>query len=351
MKLICRYFLKQHVLQCKRTLIGDILLRSVATCLPPHADEASLYVHWPYCLKRCSYCNFNKYIPRSQNHTVMTECLQKETRTLLQLSQISRISSVFFGGGTPSLAQPSTIAAVLETVSKHAHVADDAEVTLEVNPTPAGKASLRDFTLAGVNRFSIGIQSLNDDHLRTLGRDHNSQHALQTVSEARMLYPGRVSVDVMFALPGQSVKSWESELEKLLPVCDDHVSLYQLTLERGTRLFKQVESGELSVPGDDVTAVMYKSAREALEQAGFLQYEVSNFSKNNAVSQHNVGYWRGQQYIGVGPGAHGRFVPRAVGGDQREARTQTLEPDVWIREVQRQGHGMRRRIQLDHHGL
>lgn len=124
------------------------------------------------------------------------------------------------------------------------------------------------------------MQSLNDDYLRTLGRDHDSQHALQTVSDARMLCPGRVSVDVMFALPGQSVKSWESELKKLLPVCDDHVSLYQLTLERGTRLFKQVERGELSVPGDDVTAVMYKSARKVLEQAGFLQYEVSNFSKN-----------------------------------------------------------------------
>ncbi|KAG1931322.1 radical S-adenosyl methionine domain-containing protein 1, mitochondrial [Pimephales promelas] len=231
------------------------------------------------------------------------------------------------------------------------HLSDDAEVTLEVNPTPAGKASLKDFMLAGVNRFSVGIQSLNDDHLRTLGRDHNSQHALRTVSEARTLCPGRVSVDIMFALPGQSVKSWESELEKLLPVCDDHVSLYQLTLERGTQLFKKVETGELNVPGDDVTADMYESARRVLKKAGFQQYEVSNFAKNNAVSEHNVGYWRGHQYIGVGPGAHGRFVPRAVGGVQREARTQTLEPDVWIREVQRHGHGTRRQIQLDHRGL
>ncbi|XP_016343722.1 radical S-adenosyl methionine domain-containing protein 1, mitochondrial isoform X1 [Sinocyclocheilus anshuiensis] len=344
---------QQHALQCLGTALGAVLLRSIATThrLPPQADEASLYVHWPYCLKRCSYCNFNKYIHRSQNHAVMTACLQKETQTLLQLSQVSRISSVFFGGGTPSLAQPSTIAAVLETVSKHAHLSDEAEVTLEVNPTPAGKASLKDFTLAGVNRFSVGIQSLNDDHLRTLGRDHDSQHALWTVSEARTLCPGCVSVDVMFALPGQSVKSWESELEKLLPVCDDHISLYQLTLERGTQLFKQVDSGELTVPGDDVTAVMYNSARGVLEKAGFRQYEVSNFAKNKAVSEHNIGYWKGRQYIGIGPGAHGRFVPRAVGGVQREARTQTLEPDVWIREVQRHGHGTRRRIQLDHRGL
>ncbi|KTF86381.1 hypothetical protein cypCar_00038437 [Cyprinus carpio] len=332
---------QQHALQCLGAALGSVLSRSIASNhrLPPQADEASLYVHWPYCLKRCSYCNFNKYIPRNDNHAVMTACLQKETQTLLQLSQVS------------SLAQPSTIAAVLETVSEHACLSDEAEVTLEVNPTPAGKASLKDFTLAGVNRFSVGIQSLNDDHLRTLGRDHDSQHALWTVSEARTLCPGRVSVDVMFALPGQSVKSWESELEKLMPVCDDHVSLYQLTLERGTQLFKPVDSGELSVPGDDVTAVMYNTARRVLEKAGFRQYEVSNFAKNNAVSEHNIGYWKGRQYIGVGPGAHGRFVARAVGGVQREARTQTLEPDVWIREVQRHGHGTRRRIQLDHRGL
>ncbi|XP_051996045.1 radical S-adenosyl methionine domain-containing protein 1, mitochondrial [Xyrauchen texanus] len=352
MKTVCRSLLKQHNFTCMGTAVGGVLSRSVSTLkLPPFADEASLYVHWPYCLKRCSYCNFNKYIPRSQNHAVMTECLQKETQTLVQLSEVSRISSVFFGGGTPSLAQPSTIAAILETVSKHAQLSHDAEVTLEVNPTPAGKASLKDFMLAGVNRFSIGIQSLNDDHLRTLGRDHSSQHALQTVAEARTLCPRRVSVDVMFALPYQSVKSWEMELEKLLPVCDDHVSLYQLTLERGTQLFKQVGSGELSVPDDYITAVMYKSACRILERVGFHQYEVSNFAKNNAFSEHNIGYWRSQQYIGVGPGAHGRFVPCAEGGAQREARTQTLEPDVWIREVQRQGHGTRRRIQLDHHGL
>ncbi|XP_067285161.1 radical S-adenosyl methionine domain-containing protein 1, mitochondrial isoform X1 [Pseudorasbora parva] len=307
---------KHPALKC--LAVGSVLLRSIATHrLPPHADEASLYVHWPYCLKRCSYCNFNKYIPRSQNHAVlMTECLQKETQTLLQLSQVSRISSVFFGGGTPSLAHPSTIAAVLETVSKNAHLSDDAEVTLEVNPTPAGKASLNDFMLAGVTRFSIGIQSLNDDHLRILGRDHNSQHALQTVSEARMLCPGRVSVDVMFALPGQSVKSWESELEKLLPVCDDHISLYQLTLERGTQLFKQVERGELSVPGEDATADMYKSARRVLEKAGFCQYEVSNFAKNSTVSEHNIGYWKGHQYIGVGPALHlpELHLPRSATG-------------------------------------
>ncbi|XP_028267880.1 radical S-adenosyl methionine domain-containing protein 1, mitochondrial [Parambassis ranga] len=314
---------------------------------PPHiAKEASLYVHWPYCLKRCSYCNFNKYIPKESNDHIMTTCLQRETETLLQLSQVSRITSVFFGGGTPSLAPPSTIAAVLKIISKHVNLPDDAEVTLEVNPTPAGMSKLKDYCRAGVSRFSIGVQSLQDEDLKNLGRDHSSHDALQTIEEARRLCPGRVSVDIIFGRPRQTVESWERELSELLRVCDDHVSLYQLTLERGTQLFKQVQSGRVTVPAEDVMAQMYQHARETLQQHGFLQYEVSNFAKHNSVSHHNMSYWKGRQYIGVGPGAHGRFVPLGEDGVLREARTQTLEPDVWIYEVQKRGHGTRRRIQL-----
>ncbi|XP_029294501.1 radical S-adenosyl methionine domain-containing protein 1, mitochondrial isoform X2 [Cottoperca gobio] len=314
-------------------IIEDVLER---TDYPRVTKQASLYVHWPYCLRRCSYCNFNKYIPKDNNDHVMTECLQRETETLLQLSQVSCITSVFFGGGTPSLAHPSTIAAVLETVSRRAYLSDKAEVTLEVNPTPAGKTKLEDFCRAGVNRFSIGVQSLKDEDLKILGRDHSPHQALQTVDEARRLCPGRVSVDVMFGRPNQSVESWENELSELLTVCDDHVSLYQLTLERGTQLFKQVRGGEVTMPAEDVTAEMYQCARRTLQQHGFLQYEVSNFARQNAVSHHNRSYWKGGQYIGVGPGV------------LREARTQTLEPDVWIREVQQRGHATRRRIQLSH---
>ncbi|XP_042361698.1 radical S-adenosyl methionine domain-containing protein 1, mitochondrial [Plectropomus leopardus] len=328
---------------------GEIIADLFERTDPAHlTKQASLYVHWPYCLRRCSYCNFNKYIPKENNDHMMTECLQRETETLLQLSQVSCITSVFFGGGTPSLAPPSTIAAVLETVSRQAYLPDKAEVTLEVNPTPVGKSRLEDYCCAGVNRFSIGVQSLQDEDLKILGRDHSPHQTLQTIEEARRLCPGRVSVDVMFGRPKQSVESWENELSELLRVSDDHVSLYQLTLERGTQLFKQVQRGEVTVPAEDVTAEMYQCARRTLHQQGFVQYEVSNFARHNAVSHHNMSYWRGSQYIGVGPGAHGRFVPVGEGGVVREARTQTLEPDVWIREVQQRGHGTRRRIQLSH---
>lgn len=316
-----------------------------------HQITASLYVHWPYCLRRCSYCNFNKYISRSNKNELMTECLQKETQTLLQLSQVSCITSVFFGGGTPSLAHPSTISALLESISQLAYLPQTAEVTLEVNPTPMGMSKLEDFYHAGVNRFSIGVQSLNDDDLRVLGRDHSSSDAVRTIEEACRLVPGKVSADIMFGRPKQTVSSWESELYKLLQVCDNHVSLYQLTLERGTQLYKQVNNGDVNMPEDEVIAEMYQCARAILHQHGFQQYEVSNFARNNTVSHHNLSYWKGKQYIGVGPGAHGRFVPLAEGGVFREARTQTLEPDMWMCEVQQRGHGTRRRIQLLHREL
>nr|XP_061805310.1 radical S-adenosyl methionine domain-containing protein 1, mitochondrial-like [Nerophis lumbriciformis] len=308
--------------------------------------EASLYIHWPYCLKRCSYCNFNKYIPKGDNNHIVSQCLQQEVESLLQLSQVSCVTSVFFGGGTPSLAHPATVSAILEAVSRRTSLADQAEVSLEVNPTSEGMAKLKDFSHAGVNRFSIGVQSLLDDDLTRLGRDHSAHQALQTVEEARKLCPGKVSVDIMFGRPGQSAVLWEAELAELLRACDDHVSLYQLTPERGTLLFKQIHSGEVTLPGDHDMAEMYENARRMLHQHGFEQYEVSNFARNSAVSYHNMSYWRGRQYIGVGPGAHGRFVPLGEGGTHREARTQTLEPDVWIREVRQYGHGTRRKIQL-----
>ncbi|XP_030202073.1 radical S-adenosyl methionine domain-containing protein 1, mitochondrial [Gadus morhua] len=330
-----------------RVSTGELKAAVTESAQPsPLSGEASLYVHWPYCLRRCSYCNFNKYIPKADNSSIMADCLQRETETLLRLSQVSSITSVFFGGGTPSLAHPSTIEKVLESISRHASLADSAEVTIEVNPTPVGMSRLEEFHRSGVNRFSIGVQSLQDKDLKLLGRDHNSQHALRTLAEARRLCPGRVSVDVMFGRPGQTLDSWERELSELLRVCDDHVSLYQLTVERGTALFKQVEQGQLALPAEEVMAAMYHSARTLLLQHGFQQYEVSNFARRNAVSHHNMNYWKGGQYIGVGPGAHGRFAPLEEGRAVREARVQTLEPDFWIQEVQHRGHATRRRIPL-----
>uniref|UniRef100_A0AC11EGX8 Radical S-adenosyl methionine domain containing 1 n=1 Tax=Ovis aries TaxID=9940 RepID=A0AC11EGX8_SHEEP len=277
----------------------------------PGSRRAALYVHWPYCEKRCSYCNFNKYIPCGVDEAALRRCLVTEAQTLLRLSGVRRVESVFFGGGTPSLASPHTVAAVLEAVAQATHLPADSEVTLEANPTSASGSRLAAFGAAGVNRLSIGLQSLDDAELQLLGRTHSARDALQTLAEAQRLFPGRVSVDLMLGLPAQ-----------------------------------QVQQGALPAPDPELAAEMYQEGRAVLREAGFRQYEVSNFARNGALSTHNWTYWQCGQYLGVGPGAHGRFIPQGAGGHTREARIQTLEPDSWMKEVMLFGHGTRRRIPL-----
>ncbi|KAM3660700.1 radical S-adenosyl methionine domain-containing protein 1, mitochondrial isoform 1-T1 [Ammospiza maritima maritima] len=307
---------------------------------------AALYVHWPYCRKRCSYCNFNTYVVPAVDEAAVRACLVREAQTLLRLSQVHSVTSVFFGGGTPSLASPGTVAAVLEAVAGAAHLPAGAEVTLEANPSSTSASVLDGFRAAGVNRLSIGVQSLDDAELRMLGREHTVAEARKAVEAARGLFPGRTSIDLLFGLPGQSRDAWAQRLEATLRLCDDHISLYQLTLERGTALAAQVRAGALPAPPQDLLADMYHTARSVLGAAGFRHYEVSNFARKGALSTHNLSYWRAEQYIGVGPGAHGRFVLRAEGGCSREARVQTPEPVAWMREVQSQGHGTRSRAVL-----
>nr|XP_021411220.1 radical S-adenosyl methionine domain-containing protein 1, mitochondrial [Lonchura striata domestica] len=301
---------------------------------------------WPYCRKRCSYCSFNTYVVPAADEAAVRACLVREAQTLLRLSQMRSVTSVFFGGGTPSLASPSTVAAVLEAVAGAARLPPAAEVTLEANPSSTSASHLAGFRAAGVNRISIGVQSLDDAELRMLGREHTAAEARKAVEAARGLFPGRTSIDLLFGLPGQSRDAWAQRLEATLGLCDDHISLYQLTLERGTALAAQVRSGALPAPPQDLLADMYQTARSVLVASGFRHYEVSNFARKGALSTHNLSYWHGDQYIGVGPGAHGRFVPRAEGGHSREARVQTLEPVAWMREVQSQGHGTRSRAVL-----
>nr|XP_027780560.1 radical S-adenosyl methionine domain-containing protein 1, mitochondrial [Marmota flaviventris] len=312
----------------------------------PPSRRAAVYVHWPYCEKRCSYCNFNKYIPRGVEEAAMRNCLVTEVRTLLRLSGVQRVESVFFGGGTPSLASPHTVAAVLEAVAQIAHLPADSEVTLEANPTSSPASRLAEFGAAGVNRLSIGLQSLDDTELQLLGRTHSTSSALRTLAEARRLFPGRVSVDLMLGLPAQQVGPWLRQLQELLHHCDDHLSLYQLSLERGTALFAQVQRGVLPAPDPELAAEMYQEGRALLREAGFRQYEVSNFARNGALSTHNWTYWQCGQYLGIGPGAHGRFTLQGAGGHAREARIQTLEPDNWMKEVMLFGHGTRKRVPL-----
>ncbi|KAJ8022680.1 Radical S-adenosyl methionine domain-containing protein 1, mitochondrial [Holothuria leucospilota] len=326
-----------------------------AKCLNGHPnpleEEATLYIHWPYCQKRCHYCNFNKYISQNVDHGRMRKCLVRETETLLNLSGVKKIKSIFFGGGTPSLAEPKTFAAVIDCVRAKVALEDEAEVTMEANPTSTEAALLAEFKVAGVNRLSLGVQTFNEDLLKFLGRNHSVADSLRSLEAAKNIFRGRVSIDLIFGNPTQTLDMWSTELEGALQVCDDHVSLYQLTLERGTALFKMYENGDFTQPSSDLMADMYQSAVERLSEAGFQRYEVSNFARGNSKSVHNQSYWSGAQYLGVGPGAHGRFMPlhNIYSGTRsfvREARIQTLEPDGWMCEVEKYGHGTRKITRL-----
>ncbi|KAK7112959.1 hypothetical protein V1264_012330 [Littorina saxatilis] len=273
----------------------------------------------------------------------MRRCFQVEATNLLRDSPVREITSVFFGGGTPSLAEPRTLGAVLETVSKEAWLAPEAEISMEINPTSIETSKMKDFQIAGVNRSSIGVQTLNDSALRILGRDHHSKDSLRCLEKASEVFKKRTSVDLMFGYPGQSLDMWRKELTQMLSLCDHHISLYQLTLERGTQLFKDVAAGLTVMPSTDEMADMYFAAIEILDSHGFSQYEVSNFAKGGNYCQHNIAYWTGQQYIGVGPGSHGRvWRPREDGTHQRHACVQTLEPENWMWEVEKFGHATRK---------
>ncbi|KAM8797025.1 radical S-adenosyl methionine domain-containing protein 1, mitochondrial [Eudromia elegans] len=312
---------------------------------PAEPVAAAVYVHWPYCRQLCTYCSFNKYAARAVDEAAVRACLVREARTLLRLGRVRSVTSVFFGGGTPSLASAGTVAAVLEAIAGAALLPARAEVTLEANPSSAGAARLAAFKAAGVNRLSLGVQSLDDAELRLLGRDHTAAEAAAALAAARRLFPGRTSLDLLFGLPGQSAARWARALAAALPLCDDHVALYELTLEAGTPLRERVRRGLLPAPRPCRRA-MFDAACAAMARAGFRHYEVSNFARKGAVSTHNLSYWRARPYVGVGPGAHGRFVPWAEGATQREARTQTPEPEAWMREVRAAGHGTRRRLRL-----
>lgn len=233
---------------------------------------------------------------------------------------------------------------MLETISRFSYLPTDVEITLEANPTSAETGQLRHFLSAGINRLSLGIQAFNQKDLLLLGRDNTVKDSLQALQEAKSIFPGKVSIDLLFGRPHQSLEGWSKELLQTIDVCDDHVSLYQLTLERGTPLFRDVKLGKLSLPSSDVVAEMYQMAVETLLRNGFHRYEIANFAKPGAESKHNMANWNGTQYIGVGPGAHGRFIPLGNGLQTRQARVQTLEPNNWMKEVEIRGHATRKEV-------
>ncbi|KAJ1970993.1 hypothetical protein H4R35_005532 [Dimargaris xerosporica] len=336
---------------------------------PPAARRPPLavYVHWPYCESKCTYCNFNKYVDPHPPVDRLADCLVTELRTSLAAHPGQPIRSVYFGGGTPSLAPPKVFEMLLTTMaSMNPFDLNQVEITLEANPTSLELAKMRAFKLLGVNRLSLGIQTLDSAALQLLGRNHSVADALRALGGVQKLFPNNVTFDLIYGRPHQTVNQWQKELRLALECADSHLSLYELTYKHGTPLYKALASGKVDRLSNDTLSAMYELSIEVCREYGLYHYEASNFARCEPISNqvlpqhlatndptsvgiirsyrsqgyHNASYWRGADYIGIGPGAHGRITDLHTG--QRLRTYRILSPSEWMQQCQAIGHGLRK---------
>ncbi len=291
-------------------------------------------MHWPFCLAKCPYCDFNSHVRDVIPHERFTAALRQELAHDAARTGRRSLRSIFFGGGTPSLMRPETVALIIQDALHHFDAAPDLEITLEANPTSVEREKLAGFAQAGVNRISLGIQSLNEDSLRFLGREHSAGQAVQALETARTLFP-RLSFDLIYARPGQSLGAWEAELREALALASDHLSLYQLTIEQGTKFEALYRQGRFTLPEGDEAARLYEKTAEIAGLFRMRDYEISNYARPGAESRHNLTYWRYQDYIGIGPGAHGRLTL----DDTLLATRRHRAPEIWADRVEQRGSG------------
>jgi len=288
-----------------------------------------LYVHWPFCQAKCPYCDFNSHVTANINQKEWVKAYVSELKRHAQLVPNRVLNAIFFGGGTPSLMLPETVAAVIEAARDIWPFANDIEITLEANPGSVEAGRFAGYRDAGVNRISMGIQALNDEDLRRLGRIHSVAEARAAFDVARNCFD-RVSFDLIYARQGQTLKDWQQELKQALSMAIDHLSLYQLTIEEGTAFGDRYARGKLrNLPSDDSAADMYHATQEICGEHGMPAYEVSNHARPGAESRHNLIYWRYGDYVGIGPGAHGRLTLNGT----RFATESTRAPGAWLKAV------------------
>jgi putative oxygen-independent coproporphyrinogen III oxidase len=303
---------------------------------PDQATPFGLYIHWPFCLSKCPYCDFNSHVRHAAiDEARYARAFAAEIAATAERAPNRTVSTIFFGGGTPSLMAPTTIAGILDAVAKHWIVDNGAEVTLEANPTSVEAQRFRGYRAAGVNRVSLGVQALDDVALAALGRKHTAQEALDAVAIARASFE-RYSLDLIYARPDQSPKAWRSELKRAIAEAADHLSLYQLTIEPETPFASLYAAGKLVIPNEDSARALYDTTQEVCAVAGLPAYEISNHARPGAECRHNLIYWRYHEYAGVGPGAHGRLL---VDG-QRRATVTEKRPEIWLTRVEADGHGL-----------
>lgn len=304
-----------------------------------HADAQNafgVYVHWPFCLSKCPYCDFNSHV----RHTAIDEerfarAFAREIATTAARVPGRTVTSIFLGGGTPSLMKPQTVGAILDAIGEHWNVDSNVEVSLEANPTSVEATRFAGYRAAGVNRVSLGVQALDDASLKALGRLHSAREALDAVAIARNAFD-RYSFDLIYARPDQSAEDWTRELKLAISEAAEHLSLYQLTIEEGTPFFGLHRAGKLKTPDEDLARALYDVTQDVCAAHGLPAYEISNHARPGAECRHNLVYWRGQEYAGIGPGAHGRLD---IGGI-RHATATDKRPEAWLLRVEEDGHGI-----------
>ncbi|MCB1382697.1 MAG: coproporphyrinogen III oxidase [Notoacmeibacter sp.] len=303
-----------------------------------------IYLHWPFCAAKCPYCDFNSHVRHQPvDQPRFAAAFTRELEAMRRLSGPRQVTSVFVGGGTPSLMEPATIAAILETVARLWHVPDGIEITMEANPQSADAGRFRGYRAAGVNRLSLGVQALNDRDLKFLGRLHDAGEAMAAIRLARETFP-RLSFDLIYGRPGQTVDLWERELEEAIALAADHLSAYQLTIEEGTPFHALWKAGKIATPDPDLGADLYERTQDVTGCHGLPAYEVSNHAVPGAESRHNLTYWRYGEYVGVGPGAHGRLAQ----DDKRLVMMAARHPETWLERVESGAGGTEETELLDH---
>ncbi len=295
-----------------------------------------IYVHWPFCAAKCPYCDFNSHVRHQPvDQARFAAAFERELSHFAEMTQGKVVQSVFLGGGTPSLMEPATVERILTAISYRWSLDPNVEISLEANPTSVEAERFKGYRAAGVNRVSLGVQSLHDEDLKLLGRLHDAATARRAIETARATFP-RLSFDLIYARPNQTLTRWEAELKEAIALAADHLSLYQLTIEEGTPFYTLYHAGKLTMPDQDLGAEFYELTQKVTEAEGLPAYEVSNHAKPGAECRHNLVYWRYGDYVGVGPGAHGRLSV----GVNRMATSVERHPETWLEAVEQNGHGM-----------
>lgn len=298
-------------------------------------ESLAIYIHWPFCLSKCPYCDFNSHVREKIEHDRWKNALLRELEYMHSHTQGFTVTSIFFGGGTPSLMPPDTTQALIERVRELWPVAGDMEITLEANPTSVEAEKFIDFKKAGINRVSLGVQSLRDSELKFLGRGHSAKEAIGAIELLRKTFD-RYSFDLIYARPNQTLASWYEELSEALELAGGHISLYQLTIEENTAFHHAYAKGGFTLPDEELSEALYRLTEDKMLSRGLIPYEISNYATHGQESRHNLSYWRGDSYVGVGAGAHGR-----INEDGKRIATQTLKsPERWLENVEKNGHAV-----------